>query len=151
MFTAVLVGDSQLIARLQSMPERVRRGLVRGVLKAARDLQRHVQQDKLSGQVLHRRTGNLRSSINVKMEEDAKGVFASVGTNVVYAAIHEYGGDIPIRRALGSAKKGARQLKSGGVIHMPERSYLRSALRDYEERIKRTMEESVAEALHEGA
>src|SRR5260221_573524 len=57
MFTAVVVGDREVIAKLRAMPGAIKSNLMRAVMRLGRDLQRHVQQDKLSGQGLHRRTG----------------------------------------------------------------------------------------------
>lgn len=45
----------------------------------------------LSGQVLRRRTGTLAKSVNYRHNNDWS---ISVGSNVAYAAIHEFGGEI---------------------------------------------------------
>ena len=103
-------------------------------------------QRKLSGEVLHVRTGLLRRSIS---RTDAlvldTEVVSSVGSNVrtggdavVYAAIHEFGGQT--RPNLIEAKNGkalafsigGKQLVRRSVQHpgskIPERSYLRTTL-----------------------
>lgn len=172
MFTAWLVGDKELIERVTAMPDKIRSRVATAVAKLARDLQRHVMQDKLSGQVLHRRTGTLRSSINVKgPEETTTGVTASVGTNVVYAGIHEFGGviDMPPRTTTINRRFDESRLRASGrfvkagtpgaiatthavggyQIHMPERSFLRSALHDMEQRIKDGLTAAVGEGLNE--
>lgn len=66
-----------------------------------------------SDDVLHVRTGRLRSSITPEVKESGNQILISLGTGVPYGAIHEYGGAI-----LHGGKK---------VGQMPERSFLRRA------------------------
>jgi phage gpG-like protein len=54
-------------------------------------LQRKVMGEKLTDQVLHVRTGRLRRSINLRLDDEGNQVTASVGTNVEYARVHELG------------------------------------------------------------
>lgn len=58
------------------------------------ELQHRIVADKLSGQVLQERTGTLRRSITERTDADADLIRSQVFTNVVYAAIHEFGGVI---------------------------------------------------------
>lgn len=74
--------------RFQSADGKVRSTLSKVIEGLAADLQRHIVTDKLSGQVLHRRTGDLSRSVNYKMTDDLTAV---VGANTPYAAFHEYG------------------------------------------------------------
>ena len=110
---------------------------------------------KLSDDVLHVRTGTLRRSIYCKVTHEGGIITATVGTNVVYACIHEFGGDIKIgartsttfrklsKGTVGGkfiSKKSAmkRAAKGGSIafdhkvgaytIHMPQRSFLGSSL-----------------------
>src|SRR6056297_225886 len=50
----------------------------------------------LSGQVLHRKTGKLAQSVNYKYNNDWS---INVGSNLRYAAIHEFGGTIVPKNA----------------------------------------------------
>ncbi len=54
-------------------------------------LQRLVQEEKLSGQVLKVQSGRLRRSINMRLTETPTSVTASVGTAVVYGRFWELG------------------------------------------------------------
>jgi HK97 gp10 family phage protein len=156
--TAVVVGDEAVIARLAAMGPELRRGLARAVTRLALELQRKVQAEKLTGQVLKVRTGSLRSSINTRVEEGGGEVTASVGTNVRYARIHEYGGTIPAHpvaaknaRALAFPWKGEQRFFKRvdiPAVQMPERSFLRSALREMTPRIEEGLRQAVDEALH---
>lgn len=154
-----LVGDRELVGRLTSLPSAIRRELTIEMQKQGLALQRHVQLDKLSGQVLHVVSGVLRSSINLKIDQHENSIVASVGTNVRYAAVHEYGfdGNVNVRafdrtvnvvfgRAVGSTVQHVR----AHVRHMriPERSYLRSALADMQAQISEAMAAAVRRAIH---
>ena len=154
MITAVLIGDQQVIARLNAMPDRLRSGIARAVTRLAIETQARVQQ-KLSGQVLKVRTGVLRSSINYKVEQNATGVTATVGTNVKYGKFHEFG--VPhswqifpkSARALAFELNG-KTIFAKRVTHppLPERSFLRSALREMQPKILSELDAAVNEVLH---
>lgn len=122
-------------------------------------LQGMVKQDKLSGQALNVRTGNLRRSINQKVEVDsATGPAGTVGTNEKYAPPHELGfrGEVQIREHLRTIKMAWGKPLSEPVIaqvrahtkrmNLPERSFLRSALADIQPEITPTIEKEVVKA-----
>jgi phage gpG-like protein len=151
--TIEIVGDREFAARLDAMPGRMREGLVRAVTRLGLELQRKVQAEKLTGQVLKVRTGSLRSSINTEISQSADQVAASVGTNIRYARVHEYGVDHPWVIA---AKDRALRFELGGrvifrrsVRHppLPERSFLRSALREMQPAIEAGLKNAVAQAI----
>jgi HK97 gp10 family phage protein len=154
--TAYLVGDAALIARLNAMPDRLRSGIVRTVTRLGFQLEARVKQ-KLSGEVLKVRTGTLRNSINTRVAQTASSVTAAVGTNVKYARIQEFGGHTPPHtilpkrgRVLAFEWKG-QQVFFRKVQHpgsrIPEHSFLRSALREMEPRIKAELEAAVHETV----
>jgi phage gpG-like protein len=154
MITAFLTGDTQVIARFNAMPGALRSGIVRAVTRLALETQRLVQQ-KLSGPVLAVRTGVLRSSINYRVQDSATEVTATIGTAVKYAKFHEYGvphsWEIRPRSAKALAFEiGGRSIFAARVIHppLPERSFLRSALREMEPRIKEELQAAVGEVAH---
>lgn len=73
-------------------------------------------------------TGNLLNSISVQEGSGGKSdATVEIGTNVEYAAIHEFGGVIHQTNAWG---KGIEQ-----TIHIPARPYLRPALDENESSI----------------
>lgn len=140
-----LITGDQVITRFQSLSARLRAELRKSMMKATVDLQGHVKNDKLSGQVLHVRTNRLRSSIAQRVTDIANGVEGITGTNVAYAGIHEYGGRI--RTRLGTGKNPP---KKGGkaFVDMPERSFLRSALQDHRDKIRQDLQDAVARTAH---
>ena len=139
MLNVTLVGKSELVARLDAMPAAVVAALQVQVMKLVFKLQRHVQEDKLTGQVLHVVTGNLRRSITTRMETSTDSVWGYVFSSgdVKYAAIHEYGG---VQNRVGS-KKGAYQ------VTVPARPYMRPSLADMAADIQRGMADAVVRAI----
>lgn len=70
------------------MPEAIRSALLKSTLY----LQGVVKEKKLSGQILRVQTGRLRSSIATQvLKVGQKSFVGIVGTNVVYAPVHEFG------------------------------------------------------------
>jgi phage gpG-like protein len=76
--------------------------------------------NKLSGQVLNRVTGKLAQSQNYNVTENV----LSVGSNLSYAAIHEYGGEItPDKGNFLRFEKGSKTIFARRVT-IPPRPYL---------------------------
>lgn len=153
-----------MLARLAGSQDRLRENLRTTITRRSITVQAAVKADKLSGQVLHVRSGTLRRSINRRIDESASGVIATVGTNVRYAAAQEYGfdGDVTVRAhtrrsALQlSAKRKDRVGKSDGLInvrsftrhmHLPERSFLRSTLKEQAPEIRQELRTAILEAV----
>jgi phage gpG-like protein len=112
-----------------------------------------VKADKLSGQVLNVKTGKLRRSINAKFENN--GNTGTVGTNLIYGKVHENGGPIEIsahmrmmKQAFGRHVKVPREISvSNYIANFPERSFLRSALKDIEPAIQPAVARLIKKAL----
>lgn len=81
-------------AALKQVGERAGVVLESSMNQAVLILQRSVKTDQMSGDPLKVRSGRLRSSISAFTQRTATGVEGTVGTNVPYARIHEYGGEI---------------------------------------------------------
>ena len=165
-------GEIALIARFSRMREDVQSKTKLIITALAIKLQRHVVQDKLSGNPLHRRSGDLSRSVTWRLEDnDMTGV---VGANTPYAARQEYGftGTETVRsfvrrnqKQMVTAKRNklgyetrpslAKAAGTGDVtvrsfsrqVNYPAHSYLRSALEDMQSEIKKSIEEAVHEGL----
>jgi HK97 gp10 family phage protein len=158
MITVELVGDKELVAKLNFLPDKLRRALARKLTASALTMVANVKR-KLSGTVLNVRTGNLRDSIEYTLNESATSVEAKVfsGKSVKYAAIHEFGGqtsphDIyPAKAQALAFMMGGKQVFAKVVHHpgskIPERSYMRSTLGDMREEIIEGMNDALKEAL----
>lgn len=169
----------EFLARLRGAGSRFHAAVVRIVTRLSIEIQSVVKTSKLSGQVLHVRTGTLRRSINRVVFDDPGRVYAQIGTNVVYAGAHEYGFDgmVPVhaylrrsraqmsmarfratksgqsREIAGSYKKAGGGLGEVTVrahtrhMHIPERSYLRSTMREFAVKIRTDLRNAALEAL----
>ena len=116
-------------------------------------------QNRLSGQVLNVRTGNLRRSIHQQVTSSGGLVVGEVNTNVRYGVAHEYGftGTVnvkasmrQIRQAFGRPLKSPRYVQiraHSRNVKLPERSFLRSALRDMKPGIEADLQKSIERAL----
>lgn len=144
--------DSNLRVRIPALNERTRQELKRAVMAGAIDLQAAVQK-KLAGEVLHERTHHLHDSIHPEFESTPQGEFATVGTNVVYARIHEYGGPVSIREHLrtitmvfGQQVAPTQVVVRAHTANYPKRSFLRSALAEKAASLRERIEAAVRKA-----
>ena len=156
---AVIVGDDELRAKFQRASDTIDGKLVDSMGRITIRLQAHVVRNKLSGQVLKVRTNNLRGSIHQEVSHDGSGVVGRVGTNVEYAAFHEYGFSgtqnvrehmRTIKMAFGKMLKTPKRIViSAHVRHIdyPEHSFLRSALDDQRAEIMAELGNAVKEAI----
>lgn len=147
-------GDANLSATVDQINEAVRQSIVRSTLK----LLVKVKREKLSGQVLNVRTGRLRRSITQKVIDLSNGVTGIVGTNVEYAAAHEYGfkGDVTVKAHLRMIKMAfGKSISPKQVsikthtrkVDLPEKSFLRSALEEMRKEIKQDLEVSIQRGI----
>jgi phage gpG-like protein len=146
-------------ARLDALPAQIQAALAAKAASLAQALKAHVTDDKLSGQVLHIRSGALRASIGAEVTVDDDSVQARVFSSgdVKYAAIQEYGGhtaphDIVPNKAQALAfLVGGRPVFAKIVHHpgsaIPERAYLRSSLADMADEIANGLKSALLEAL----
>ncbi|MBV8333915.1 MAG: HK97 gp10 family phage protein [Alphaproteobacteria bacterium] len=158
MITADLVGDQQALERLRALPEAVNSRLLSVITRLGIELQRDVQQDKLSGQVLRSRTGSLKSSIDFRIDQSGGSITASVFSDSRYAGAQEYGfaGTVTIRASLRRIREAfGRPIAEKTIsvraydrrMNLAERSFLRSALNDMTPAIRDEVETAAAEAV----
>jgi phage gpG-like protein len=155
MLNLTLIGDQAVIARFNGMNDRIRQRLFAEVTVLAADLERHVKEDKLSGQVLQHRTGQLQQSIHNEVNSNGSSVIGRVFSAgpLPYAAIHEFGGQIPDRYPVNAKALhffiGGKEIfaKFAKGFAMPERSYLRSSLADFRQQIIDGLSRAVGEAV----
>jgi phage gpG-like protein len=141
------------------MPEAVESGMKASIGRLALRLQRKVRQDKLTGQVLKVRTGTLRRSIDQVVLSEPGAVIGIVSTNVKYGKAHEYGykGPVNIKAHMRLIKQAwGKPLKypvwssvkaHTANVDLPERSFLRSALRDMAPEIKADIASAINGAI----
>jgi phage gpG-like protein len=155
MISIVLIGNNVVAQKFLAMSPKVYASVGKAMRKFSIDLQRHVMADKLSGQVLNRVTGTLRRSITQKIDDMGDGFVGTVGTNVKYARVHEFGGVVSVKTHLRRIKQAfGRELKEEKLVQVrahtanyPERSFLRSALNDMTPEFKERMERAAKEGV----
>lgn len=106
----MIIGVHEFAAKLIGITPKVIEGLTTEMNRQVLELVRHIKQDKLSGQVLNRRTGALSRSIHAKptkvTNENIVGAVASGltvpkldGSRVSLMAVHEFGAVITAKKA----------------------------------------------------
>ena len=139
MITGILIGDQSVIANIQRKRQEAKERVRKTVEALSIDLQAHIKANKLTGQVLKVQSGRLRRSINHRIQDEGSRVWGVVGTNVEYARLHEYGfsGAMDVREHLRRARSGMVQVRAHKrFVNMPERSFLRSSLREFDQRAR---------------
>jgi hypothetical protein len=155
MITLQLVGDREVIAKLAAMPEGMRAGLARAITRLSLEGER-LSKQKLSGEVLNVRTGALRSGVHaLPTTSSSTEVKGGWGSSVWYGKLHEMGvphsWEIRPKSARVLAFEiGGRTIFAMHVTHppLPERSFMRSALREMQPRIQSEIEAAVSQELH---
>lgn len=146
-----VTGDKAIMARLDRFPAAVHMALKIKITQLALRLERWVKTRKLNGQVLNRISGRLARSIANKVTDSQFLILARVYSSgdVKYAGIHEFGGRtaphviVPKRaKALFFGGQFAARVNHPGS-QMPERSFLRSSLRDMSVAITTEMKRTV--------
>jgi hypothetical protein len=155
---AHIIGDGEVLARLRALPDQVDWGLARAITKLGIDLQSKVQQDELSGQALAVRSGSLKSSIELRIDQGAAGITATIYSDSGYARAHEFGfaGTVDVRASLRNIKEAFGRPVSEKTINerayrrrmnLPERSFLRSAMEEIAPAIRDEVEGALREAM----
>lgn len=138
MIRGYVFGASQTVARFGRLNAAARNAIRASIPRLTLKLLARVKSSKLSGQVLNVKTGRLRRSITQRVVSTPTSVSGIVGTNVRYARVHEFGGAVTIkahlrmqRLAWGRKMRQPHQVNvRAHVVNYPERSFLRSALRE---------------------
>lgn len=142
-----IIGKEEVAAGFADRKAAMVGNVQRTIMAQTTLLEAYIKTSKLHGQALNQRTGRLAASVHSAFFQESEASFyGTVGTNVVYAAIHEFGGTIHhpggtafiIDKLTGRASwiSNADPLAATLArtkphdIHMPERSYLRSGLAD---------------------
>ncbi len=159
MIKGTVVGQEGVIARLGRIPPGVRDRLRAAVKIETLNVVRGSKL-KVSGPVLKNRTGHLRAGINAQFDETDTSITGSAGINsgkARYPAVHEFGGTFKIREHLrlltqvfGKPVEKRRMITvRAHTATYPERSYLRSTLRENESRIREALRRAVPEGVQD--
>lgn len=157
MIKGTVTGDAEIVRALSQGADTLPRRMGVTVAKLTMKLAARVKSQKLTGQVLNVRTGRLRRSITPRVTGmGSSRVEGVVGTNVSYARKHEYGftGTASVRAHLRMVKKAFGKSISPTQVQVrahsrnvvyPEKSFLRSALKDMKPEILQALSSAVLE------
>lgn len=153
-----ITGATKVVADLGQFSDKSQKSLRKAISRIVIKLQALVKV-KLSDDVLNVKSGRLRRSINQQVKTGTQTIEGSVGTNVVYAAAHELGfhGTVTVsehlrfqRLAWGKEMKDPHYVTVSAhpmKMNLPERSFLRSALREQGDDIDTNLNSAVQEAI----
>lgn len=140
-YRVVITGDERLIGRLRQIGDEVPNAINRGMNQATALVQSYIMEQKLLGQVLNRRTGNLQRNIRSAVERlDDRQLKGSVyvTSHAPYARVHEYGGIVHVPKIVPVNKRalhffvGSKEVFAMSAdphdVTMPQRSFMRTAL-----------------------
>jgi phage gpG-like protein len=151
-------GEREVLQHLAILPAELHAQLRAAVMQVAVDVQERAR-EKTAGEVLKIRSGHLNDSIHHTItRDDDQAIIATVGTDVVYAAIHEYGFDgieevteyvRTITQAFGHAIAPREVTVNAHARHMvmPERSFLRSSLDELAPSLRTALEAAIRAVL----
>lgn len=156
-----MVGDSEMRAALAGCSKKIDDEIKSSMAFVVLRLQKQVKTHKLLGQVLHRRTGNLRDNIVRDSWQDGGLTVGVVGiaSGAPYGKLHEYGfsGAVSVPAHVRQAKQAfGRRLKTPINVHvsahtrrvrLPERSFMRTAFADMLPFIRQEFEAAVKRGL----
>lgn len=157
MFKFEFVGGEEVAIKLKSLDSKVHESLLQTITKLSIELQGYIKSEKLSGQVLKTKTGTLRRSINFKVDSTSTTITGKVGIGgdaAKYGVMHEFGfnGAENVKAHLRTIKQAfgksitPKQISVSShtrKVNFPEKSFMRSALKDFEPKIQ----EEISKAL----
>lgn len=161
----VVTGDKQVIANLGSAPERVRSKVETAMTRIVIDLQSYVVKNKLSGQLLKRRTGTLAASIQQRVARTDGQIVGVVGSRINDANPLKYAPPLEdgfsdtvtvkehlrqMNTAFGKAVKEPRKItvKAHGMkMNVKARNYLKGSLAENRERYLQMIDKAVGDGL----
>ncbi len=159
MLNTGIFGGDDLAKKLGSLAGDVRKEVKDSLVRLSLKLVAKIKAEKLSGRPLKVRTGTLRRSISYRLSDTGTSMTSYIGTNVDYAAAHEFGfnGTVTVREHVRQVKQAfGRQLKSPTTatirahqrkMNLPERSFIRSALSEMAPEISETIADAIARGI----
>ena len=119
-------------------------------------LQAHVIARKLTGDVLHQRTGNLIRSLTTEVTQsgDTTVGILGVGREAPYGAVHEMGGtfNVPqstVREHIRNGYTVREHIRRAHSATYPQRSFLESSRNEREGDIRSAIEDTIAAAVRQ--
>jgi len=143
--------DIQLAPETLKMLTEQKKSISDAIMKGFRDgmysLEAKVKNSFGKTGFLNVRTGHLRRSIKVTIKREGSEIVGAIGSNVKYAAIHEYGGVIKAKNApylhFKTSKGNWVRVKQ---VTIPKRPFIAPFLKSGARTIERNINEEIAKA-----
>lgn len=146
-----------IAARLNGTRAKAIQALYDQTVKSMYELREYVVTQKLSGQVLNQRTGNLINATQPSVAQAPGTISGKVSVDTtasIYGRAHEYGAHIPDRYPIRAHALHWLNAQGGDVFAMharafdlPERSFMRSSLTEMREQIIRELGTALSTAV----
>lgn len=143
---ATVVGTETVKRTLTRLSVDLGRNTERAVETSLLRLQERIQ-GKLNNDVLQKRTGTLFRSIHHEMTRAGIDSWGVVGTPIVYARIHEFGGTIVPKRAPYLRFKIGDQWFARKSVTMPARPYMGPSFDELHDEIVQGFRDAVQDAI----
>jgi len=150
--------ETEITARLGGVTSAIENEIISTISLLTPELAAFVVEQKLSGQVLNKRTGKLQESIKALGVTQGENIVTGTVTQdndiASYGIIHEFGGNIPSRTGspmhwIGDEGESVFATFARGFT-LPERSFMRSALEDFAPHVEEMILLAVARGIEQG-
>ncbi len=146
-----VIGSVKLAKQLERLSDKVPSAAKSSMIYACEFVRGYIVKYKLSGQVLKRRSGHLAGSITSEVRgSNESDVVGRVGTNLKYARIHEFGGDIrPVRAKALHFFIGKIEIFTQHV-KIPKRPYIKPAIEELAPKLSKILGKKFESELKRG-
>lgn len=144
----ITVNDKSAVVKVEAMAENMFKNLRVGLQHALIHYRDQVVKNITSGKYgIKTRSGRLRGSLETDIQGSGLDLKGYVGTNLVYAAIHEFGGTIKAKRAPFLVFQIGGNWIRKKRVEMPERGYMRKTLETETDEILRIIAQELIKVV----
>ena len=141
-------GDKKLAQKFDKASKTMPKALERGMWKCVYMVQRTAKRKLTGGSPLNVRSGTLRSSLAAEVKKVHGNAYeGKVGTNIIYAKIHEYGATIRAKTGEYMRFPGAGGWVTTSEVKIPARPWLNPSLEENRKKINKTLGMEVKDHL----
>ena len=141
---------AEIVNSFEERKRLVKTNLYNAFRRIARELASYIKYQKLSGQVLNRKSGRLMGSVGMSVTQSDGDfqlrVFAG-GEEAPYAIVHELGGTIQVPAHMSASRLGCQYMIAAHSARYPQRSFMRTSLEENEDAISEKIQEAVQAAM----
>jgi len=141
-----LIINTKDMQKFNTTGKRIKRGVLKGVKKGMVLFQKEAKKFSGSNQ-LRIRTGALRDSIDYTVVDSSDMVIGTLGSDKLYAAIHEYGGTIAARNAKHLVFKTPDGWRKVSSVNIPPRPFLRPAIENNKNEVARIINDEILKSF----